>query len=255
MSDAAYREQLPVDLRYDNGDLYHGQIAKRFVEGPQICTQARRLSPKIIRGKDFVAIRQQYKYHRVIPGRQPGSVWTQVLVFPIGKRYFLSMDRIDSVNASDALLLRIDMPGHIRHKRGDTFSQIFLSYHDTIPAAEFFDDFPPDAKFLYQHREGTVPERFIRAYQLRDPATGKNGPWLAGMTLEPNTVHEAWCHQRGYVCMIEEIGGWPIKQGESFQAAFIVGYFDSISEMRRVYDQYKGHTGLEVTESGWKLLK
>jgi len=55
--------------------------------------------------------------------------------------------------------------------------------------------------------------------------------------------------------MIEEIGGRPIKPGESFQAAFIVGYFDSISEMRQVYDRYKGNTGLEVTASGWKLLK
>ncbi len=90
---------------------------------------------------------------------------------------------------------------------------------------------------------------------FRDPATGTNGPWLAGMTLAPAMVHEAWCHQRGYVCMIEEIGGQPIKRGESFQAAFIVGYFDSISEMRQVYDQYKGHTGLEVTASEWKLLK
>jgi hypothetical protein len=41
-------------------------------------------------------------------------------------------------------------------------------------------------------------------------------------------VYEAWCHQRGYVSFIEEIGGKPIKAGESFGAAFIVGYFDSI---------------------------
>ena len=80
MSDAAYRERLPEDLRYDTGNMYHGEITKRFVEGPQICTRARRLRPKIFRGKDFVAIRQHYKYHRAIPGRQPGSVWTQVLV-------------------------------------------------------------------------------------------------------------------------------------------------------------------------------
>jgi hypothetical protein len=55
--------------------------------------------------------------------------------------------------------------------------------------------------------------------------------------------------------MIEEFGGRPIKAGESFSAAFIVGYFDSIDEMNKVYDRYKGHTGLEVTKDGWRLTK
>src|SRR5438874_2784089 len=39
--------------------------------------------------------------------------------------------------------------------------------------------------------------------------TGNDGPWLAGMTLDPGVVSEAWCHQRGYVCLIEEFGGRP----------------------------------------------
>ena len=73
------------------------------------------------------------------------------------------------------------------------------------------------------------------------------------MTLDPSVVHEAWCHQRGYVCMIEEFGGRPIKPGESFSAAFIVGYFDSIDEMHAVYDAHKGFTGLEVSEKRWEL--
>lgn len=254
-SDAAYREELSTELIYLFGNLYHGSRAKRSIEGPQICTQAKQLHPVTIRGKDFVAVTQQYKYTIAAPGKKAGSQWTQVLVFPVGERYFVSMDRIDSVNASPALFLRIDMPGHVRHHRGDTFSEIYLSYHGTIPASEFFEDFPPDAKFNYRRDRGPVPERFIRAYRLRDPKTGKDGPWLAGMTLEPSVVSEAWCHQRGYVCMIEEFGERPIKAGESFRAAFIVGYFDSIDEMNQVYDRYKGHTGLEVTEAGWKLVK
>ncbi len=114
----------------------------------------------------------------------------------------------------------------------------------------------PVQRFNYRRDTAKkLPERIIRAVQLRDPKTGKLGPWLAGMTLEPSMVHEAWCHQRGYVCMIEEIGGRPIKAGQSFGAAFIVGYFDSIEEMNQVYDQYKGHTRLVVTEKGWQLLK
>jgi hypothetical protein len=81
------------------------------------------------------------------------------------------------------------------------------------------------------------------------------GPWLAGMTLDPSIVSEAWCHQRGYVCMIQEFGGRPIKAGESFQAAYIIGYFDSIDEMNKLYDRHKGTVGLDVTKDGWKLVK
>ena len=73
------------------------------------------------------------------------------------------------------------------------------------------------------------------------------------MTRDPSVVHEAWCHQRGYVCMIEEFGGRPVKAGESFSAAFIVGYFDSIDEMHEVYDAHKGFSGLEVSEKSWEL--
>ena len=46
-----------------------------------------------------------------------------------------------------------------------------------------------------------------------------------------------------------------MKPGESFSAAFVVVFFDSIDEMHSVYDQYSGHTGLEVTQDGWKLTR
>ncbi len=254
-SDEAYRDRLDPELLYKFGDLYHGNRPKRSIEGPQICTRAKELSPEIIRGKDFVAVKQQFRYRTAAPGRKTGSLWTQILVFPAGKRYFVSMDRIDAVNSSDAMFLRIDMPGHVRHNRGDRFSEIYLSYHGRIPASEFLEDFPPDAKFNYRRDRDPTPERFIRAVHLRDPETGDEGPWLAGMTLDPAVVWEAWCHQRGYVCMIEEFGGRPVQAGESFSAAFVVGYFNSIDEMNQVYDQYKGHTGLEVSPDGWKLIR
>ena len=235
--------------------IYHGSRMKRKIEGPQICTQAKQLDPVVIRGKDFVAVRQQYQYHEAAPGRKSGSIWTQILLFPVGERYFLSMDRVDAVNQSEAMFLRIDMPGHLKHTRGDTFSRIYLSYHGMLPASEFLEDFPPDEKFNYRRDQNPIPERFIRAYQLRDPKSGREGPWLAGMTLDPAVVHEAWCHQRGYICFIEEFGGRPIRPGESFSAAFVVGYFNSVDQMNRVYDHYKGHTALEVTSRGWKLLR
>jgi hypothetical protein len=254
-SDESYRDKLDPELVYHFNNMVHGRHAKRSIEGPQICTRARQLQPVVIKGKDFVAIKQTFTYQTAAPGKKTGSIWTQILVFPVGKRYFLSMDKIDAVNDSDAMFLRIDMPGHIKHKRGNTFSKIYLSYYGTIASDEFFDDFPPDTKFIYRRDKQKPPSRFIRAYQLRDPETGRQGPWLAGFTLEPSVVYEAWCHQRGYVCMIEEFGGKPIKAGQSFSAAFIVGYFDSIDEMHRIYDLHKGYTGIDVSEDGWKLLK
>ncbi len=75
------------------------------------------------------------------------------------------------------------------------------------------------------------------------------------LLLLPSIVYEAWCHQRGYVCMIEEFGGYPIRAGASFSAAFLVGFFDSIEEMERTYDQYAGHSGLDVSENSWRLIK
>jgi hypothetical protein len=250
---------------YRFNSMVHGERAKRSIEGPQICTKARQVTPEIIRGDDFVAVTMSYRYHLAAPGKKAGSVWTQTLVFPEDQRYFVTSDRIDTVNSSEGLFLRIDMPGHIKHRGGDTFSQIYLSYHaDTnrpgafrngvLPAAAFLEDFPPDEKFHYlRERVTTPPKRFIRAYRLRDPETGVSGPWLAGMTLDPAVVYEAWCHQRGYVCMIEEFGGRPIQAGESFSAAFVVGFFDSIDDMHATYDKFKGSACLRVNQDGWEL--
>jgi hypothetical protein len=254
-SDESYRDQLPKEMIYNFGNEYHGKTAKRSIEGPQICTQAKELKPEIIRGKDFVAIRQTFQYTTAAPGKKTGSRWTQILVFPVGKRYFVSMQRIDAVNSSDAMFLRIDMPGHIKHKNGDTFEEIYLSYHGRIPSKEFLTSFAPDERFNYRRDRDPLPERMIRGYHIRNPETGKTGPWLAGMTLDPAIVSEAWCHQRGYVCLIEEFGERPIQAGESFSAAFIVGYFDSPEEMHAVYDHHKGFSGLTVTPDQWKLTK
>jgi len=269
-SDEAYRDKLPGDLPYVFGNAWHGKRPKRSIEGPQICTQAKELAPTVVRGRDFVAVQMSWRYTLAAPGHTPGSTWSQTIVFPAGKRYFISSDRIASVNSSDEMFFRIDMPGHIKHKEGDAFSEIYLSYAvnapgdgktpiGKIPSSEFSVNFAPDEKYNYRRDTNPIPKRFIRAYHLRDSKTGQPGPWLAGMTLNPADVYEAWCHQRGYVCFIEEIGGHPVKPGgagaggESFGAAFIVGYFDSIEEMEAVYDTYSGKSMLEMTAEGWKL--
>lgn len=240
------------DDGYERDPKLHGNLPKHYVEGPQICTQAKELKPEITRGKDFVAIRMRYTYNKPGEGFKAGSTWEQTLVFQPGVRYVLSCERITSANDVDDLFYRLDMPGHIRHKGADTFAQIYLSYlPQPIPAAKFNDDFAPDAPFLYQRKAAAIPERMIRAYQVKQ--NGTPGPWLAGMTLDPSEVSEAWCHERGYVCLIEELHGRRVKAGESFGAAYILGWFDDIPEMQKVYDEHKDKHTIVVKGDTFRL--
>jgi hypothetical protein len=239
------------DDEYGRDKKVHGDLPKHYVEGPQICTQAKKLDPEIIEGKDFVAVRLKFRFTKGHNGFKAGSLWEQTLVFQPKVRYILCSEHVTSVNDVDSLLYRIDMPGHIRHKDGDTFNAVYLSYHGQIPAKDFAKDFDPDDKFLYQRKDDKIPERIIRAYQLK--VDGKPGPWLAGMTLDPAAVVEAWCHQRGYVCFIQELHGKKVRAGETFGAAYVVGYFDDIPAMEKLYDRYKGKTRIEVTKDGFAL--
>lgn len=258
-----WHENETDPARKEYARLAHGTSQrKRMIEGPQLCHRMKPVKPTILRGKDFVAVTTTYHFEYAAPGRKPGSRWTQTIVFPKGERFFLLMDRIDSVNDSDEMFLRNDTPGCVRHIKGDTFSEIYLSYlNDSkgmrIPAKEFFEPFPPDAKFNYRRDKNKLPDHFIRAYRLRDKTTGKDGPWLAGLTLEPSVVYEAWCSQRpgNIIVMIEEIHGKKVKAGDTFSATHIVGYFDNLREMHTIYDRYKGHTSLTVDEKGWRLAK
>jgi hypothetical protein len=242
--------------------LHGSSHRKRMVEGPQLCVWMKPVQPEVIHGKDFVAVKTTYKYEYAAPGRKAGSRWTQLIVFPKGKRFFVLMDKIDSVSDSEEMFLRNDTPGCVHHEKDDTFSEVYLSYLSgpkgiRIPAKEFFEPFPPDLKFGYRRDLNKTPEHFIRAYHLRDKKTGKDGPWLAGLTLEPSAVYEAWCAEwpGNFLVMIEEIHGKSVKAGESFSAAHIVGCFDTIEEMHAVYDRYKGHTALTADKSGWRLVK
>jgi hypothetical protein len=235
------------DDGYPRDKKLHGDLPKHYVEGPQICTQAKELKPEVIRGKDCVAVKLRYTFTKPGTGFKAGSAWEQTLVFLPGVRYFLSCEKITSVNDVDDLFYRIDMPGHVKHKGGDTFDSVYLSYvGKPIPAAEFTDDFGPDEKFLYRRDDKKVPERMIRAYRVKQD--GKPGPWLAGMTLDPAEAAEAWCHQRGYICFIEELHRRNVKAGDSFGAAYVVGWFDDVAAMEKVYDQYKGAKSVEISD-------
>ncbi len=254
-----YENESAPEAREYARNAHGSSHRKRAIEGPQLCHRMKPVQPSVTVGDDFVAVETVYRFEYAAPGRNAGSLWTQRIVFPKGKRYFFLMDQINSANDSPEMFLRNDTPGCVRHEQGDTFSEIYLSYLSgpngvRIPANEFFTPFPPDLKFGYRRDLNKTPEHFIRAYRLRDKESGAPGPWLAGLTLEPSVVYEAWCSQRpGIIVMIEEIHGRPVKTGDTFSAAHIVGYFDTLEEMHDVYEEYKGHTALSVDVSGWQL--
>jgi hypothetical protein len=238
------------DDGYERDPKVHGNLPKHYVEGPQICTQAKTLPVQVVKGDGFVAVKMTYTFHKPGEGYKAGSTWEQTLVFQPAVRYVLAAEKITSANDVDDLFYRLDMPGHVRHRGGDTFEQVYLSYRDKpIPASEFRQNFGPDEKLLYQRKDGQVPQRMIRAYQVR--TNGKPGPWLAGMTLDPAAVCEAWCHQRGYVSFIQELHRRKVKAGETFGAAYVIGWFDDVPEMHKVYDRYKG--AKSITVEGGKL--
>lgn len=232
----------------------HGNLPKHIVEGPQLCTQAKVVTSEIVRGEGFVAVRLGYTYTLPGSGFKAGSTWEQTLIFQPRVRYVLTAENITSVNDVDDLFYRLDMPGHIKHKGGDTFEQVYLSYLDQmIPASAFSENFGPDEKFLYQRHDDAIPQRMIRAYQVK--LDGKPGPWLAGMTLDPAEASEGWCHERGYVCFIEELHRRHVKAGESFGAAYCIGWFDDVPEMQKVYDQYKGAKRIVIKDGKFSLEK
>ena len=177
-SDEAYRDKLDPELVYRFGRSCLPRTPGEAVDrraadlhpGPRAATRGhpRQATSSPSGSSTSIAPRP--------PARRPARRGPSSSCFPMGKRYFLSMDRIDAVNSSEAMFLRVDMPGHLATTRGDTFNRIYLSYRGEIPASEFFTDFPPDAKFNYRRDRDGVPERMIRAYQLRDPKTGKTGP-------------------------------------------------------------------------------
>jgi hypothetical protein len=97
----APRDQPIPKGQYEFGNHTHGDLPKRYVEGPQICTRARELEPLLSVGDDFAAVRLKYQWNIAYPPHQKaGSVWEQTLVFPQGERFFLSADRVTTVSES-----------------------------------------------------------------------------------------------------------------------------------------------------------
>jgi alanine-alpha-ketoisovalerate/valine-pyruvate aminotransferase len=52
---------------------------------------------------------------------------------------------------------------------------------------------------------------------------------------------------------IEELHRKKVKVGESFGAAYVVGWFDDVPEMEKVYDRYKGRRAIVLDGEKFRL--
>jgi hypothetical protein len=55
------------------------------------------------------------------------------------------------------------------------------------------------------------------------------------------------------VCFIQELHRRHVKAGETFGAAYAVGYFDDIAAMKKLCDTYKGKRNLRVEGGKYRL--
>ena len=95
-----YENETDPERRYSTRMSHGSSHRKRMVEGPQLCHRMKAVQPEVIHGVDFIAVTTSYRYEYAAPGRKAGSRWSQRIVFPRGERFFVLMDRIDSVNDS-----------------------------------------------------------------------------------------------------------------------------------------------------------
>ena len=240
-----------ADDSYKHDPKVHGNLPKHYVEGPQICTQAKVLHPQIIRGDNFVAVTMSYRYNNRTRQEARIAVGTDDRLS--ARRPLHPQRRADHKhNTVDDLFYRLDMPGHIKHHGADTFEQVYLSYLEKpIPASEFDHDFGPDEKFLPQ-REGHIPQRMIRVSgeaerQARAVAGGDDArPFRSGRGLVSRTrVRQLY---RGTPSQARE------REGE-FRRRIPHRLVRRYPQMRRVYDQYKGAKRLMVANGKLRLEK
>jgi hypothetical protein len=55
--------------------------------------------------------------------------------------------------------------------------------------------------------------------------------------------------------MIQELHRRHVRAGESFGNAYVIGWFDDVGEMQRVYDRFQGATRLTLEKNLFRLEK
>ena len=172
-------------------------------------------------------------------------------------------DRIDAVNASDG-----DVPAdrHARAHQAQGGRHVQRGLPELLRQADSGQRVPrptspPTRSSTTAATPGQQPAKSrpsessaATSSATRRPA--RTGPWLLGMTLDPAIVSEAWCHQRGYVCMIEEFGERPIKAGEIVLAPPSSSATSTASKKpRRSTTPTVAIRDSTVDANGWKLTK
>ena len=113
------------------------------------------------------------------------------------------------------------MPGHIKHKGGDTFSEVYLSYHGRIPATCVDRRFAPDEKFQYVRGQASLLKRFLLRLSHSRPENRRGRPLAGGHDARPGRcIRGLVSRSAATCCMIEEFGGGPIRARRRLQRRF-----------------------------------
>ena len=73
------------------------------------------------------------------------------------------------------------------------------------------------------------------------------------MTLDPAEVAEAWCHQRGYVCLIEELHRRARQGRRDLRRRLRHRLVRRVKAMEKVYDRYKGKSTIRLEADTFTL--
>ena len=231
------------DDGYERDPKVHGNLPKHYVEGPQICTQAKELPVEIIRGEGLRRGAAPLHVHtspaRATRPARPGSRRSSsspacaTCSPPSGSPASTTWTTCSTASTCPATSSTTRQRRHLRAGLPQ------LPRQAASPPAAFTEDFGPDEKFLYQRKDGQVPERMIRAYQVK--LDGKPGPVAGRHDARPGGGRP----RRGATSaatsrFIEELHRRHVKAGETFGAAYVVGWFDDVPQMQQTYDRYKG---------------
>ncbi len=129
----------PGDLPYLFNDLVHGKRAAARSKWPQICTRAGRLLPSVISGATSWRSSRISSTNWPHRGKVAGSRWGADNRLPCGANVTSSSS--DRVTVANDAASRLHKPGSTcpvtsSIRRVDSFSEVYLSYVGTIPAAE-----------------------------------------------------------------------------------------------------------------------
>jgi hypothetical protein len=106
-----------------------------------------------------------------------------------------------------------------------------------------------DARPWFRHIDMRAQAELLSALRTDTPPSAADAP----ERLSPSARECAPLMYWVTVCFIEELHRRHVQAGESSGAAYVVGWFDDVPAMERVYDRYKGARSVVIADGKFRL--